>query len=176
MASTKSRKPKDPAEGEERPRAREASLDSLNVYIREIAQFRPLTIEEEKELGRRIREGDQQAIQKLVEANLRFVVKFANRFSGLGPSLLDLINEGNIGLIEAAALRPGAQRQVHLLRGLVDPAGDLLTPSPRHALGVFRLPQKAVRPGLAPRDRAGEAQVGSSSGLPPPRSSPRGPS
>jgi RNA polymerase primary sigma factor len=58
--------------------------------------------EEEIRLGKLARKGDQKAIQGLVEANLRFVVKVANRFSGAGPSLLDLINEGNIGLLQAA--------------------------------------------------------------------------
>jgi RNA polymerase primary sigma factor len=58
--------------------------------------------EEEIRLGKLALKGDQKAIQGLVEANLRFVVKVANRFSGAGPSLLDLINEGNIGLLQAA--------------------------------------------------------------------------
>jgi DNA-directed RNA polymerase sigma subunit (sigma70/sigma32) len=55
-ASRKSRKPKDPSEG-----GRAASLDSLNVYIRDIAKFKPLAAAEEQALGRRIREGDQEA-------------------------------------------------------------------------------------------------------------------
>ena len=75
---------------------------SLGTYLREISQVPLLTREEEVRLGKLARKGDQRAIQKLVEANLRFVVKVANRFSGAGPSLLDLINTGNIGLIEAA--------------------------------------------------------------------------
>jgi RNA polymerase primary sigma factor len=75
---------------------------SLGTYLREISQVPLLTREEEVRLGKLAHKGDQRAIQKLVEANLRFVVKVANRFSGAGPSLLDLINTGNIGLIEAA--------------------------------------------------------------------------
>jgi RNA polymerase primary sigma factor len=75
---------------------------SLGTYLREISQVPLLTREEEVRLGKLAHKGDQRAIQKLVEANLRFVVKIANRFSGAGPSLLDLINTGNIGLIEAA--------------------------------------------------------------------------
>ena len=93
MAATrKSRKPKDSPEGDDRPAGREASLDSLNVYIREIAKFKPLAVEEEKELGRRIRAGDKQALDRLVEANLRFVVHYAKRYRGLGLSFVDLIH------------------------------------------------------------------------------------
>jgi RNA polymerase primary sigma factor len=78
------------------------SSSSLGAYLREISKVPLLTREEEVRLGKLARKGDQKAIQKLVESNLRFVVKVANRFSGAGPSLLDLINEGNIGLLQAA--------------------------------------------------------------------------
>jgi RNA polymerase primary sigma factor len=78
------------------------SHSSLGAYLREISKIPLLTREEEIRLGKRAMKGDQAAIQKLVESNLRFVVKIANRFSGAGPSLLDLINEGNIGLLQAA--------------------------------------------------------------------------
>ncbi len=78
------------------------SPSSLGAYLREISKIPMIPREEEIRLGKLARKGDQKAIQKLVEANLRFVVKVANRFSGAGPSLLDLINEGNIGLLQAA--------------------------------------------------------------------------
>jgi RNA polymerase primary sigma factor len=78
------------------------SPSSLGVYLREISKIPMISREEEIRLGKLARKGDQKAIQGLVEANLRFVVKVANRFSGAGPSLLDLINEGNIGLLQAA--------------------------------------------------------------------------
>jgi len=78
------------------------SSTSLAAYLREISKVPLLTREEEVRLGKLARKGDQRAIQRLVESNLRFVVKIANRFSGAGPSLLDLINEGNIGLLQAA--------------------------------------------------------------------------
>lgn len=61
-----------------------------------------MTDEEEQELSRRIREGDQRAMSKLVEANLRFVVKIASQYKGKGVQLDDLISEGNIGLMNAA--------------------------------------------------------------------------
>jgi RNA polymerase primary sigma factor len=78
----------------------EASL--LRRYLQEIGRFRQLTPEEERELAERIQQGDAEALRKLVEANLRFVVAYAKRFRHARVSLLDLINEGNIGLIQAA--------------------------------------------------------------------------
>src|SRR5688572_18334702 len=76
---------------------------TLQAYLREIAKFPRLTLEEERELGRRIRHlGESQALRRLLEANLRFVVSYASRYRNLGVPLLDLIHEGNIGLIEAA--------------------------------------------------------------------------
>jgi RNA polymerase primary sigma factor len=76
--------------------------DSLQAYIREISRFKPLSADDEKVLGRRIQKGDQDALQRLVESNLRFVVSYAKRYRGLGLSFLDLIHEGTLGLIEAA--------------------------------------------------------------------------
>src|SRR5204862_4819599 len=72
-------------------------------YLREIAKLPRLTPDEERALGARIREDrGEGAITRLVEANLRFVVSYAKRYRGLGVSFLDLIHEGNLGLIEAA--------------------------------------------------------------------------
>jgi RNA polymerase primary sigma factor len=78
------------------------SKHALGLYLREIAATSLLTPEEEKELGHRIQNGDQEALWALVEANLRFVVKIAKKYRGYGVALQDLINEGNLGLIEAA--------------------------------------------------------------------------
>jgi RNA polymerase sigma factor (sigma-70 family) len=76
---------------------------TLHAYLREIATFPSLTRDDERELGRRVCEqGDQVALGRLVEANLRMVVGYAKRFRRLGVPLLDLIHEGNLGLIEAA--------------------------------------------------------------------------
>jgi RNA polymerase primary sigma factor len=76
--------------------------DTLSRYIREISKFPRLTPEQEKRLGRSIQQGDEEALRTLVECNLRFVVSYAKRYRGLGLSFLDLIHEGNLGLIEAA--------------------------------------------------------------------------
>jgi len=75
---------------------------SLEVYFREINRYELLTREQEAECGRLIREGDEEALKKLVNANLRFVVTVAKRYTNQGLSLVDLINEGNMGLLKAA--------------------------------------------------------------------------
>jgi RNA polymerase primary sigma factor len=82
----------------------EDSLESKNLkrYLQRIAKFPLITPKEEKELGKRIQEGDKEALKKLTESNLRFVVSYVKKYRGMGLSLLDLINEGNLGLIEAA--------------------------------------------------------------------------
>jgi RNA polymerase primary sigma factor len=77
--------------------------ETLPQYFKEITQVEDhMTKEEEQALARRIQKGDDAALQKLVSANLKYVVKMANKFIGMGVSVDDLIQEGNIGLIEAA--------------------------------------------------------------------------
>jgi RNA polymerase primary sigma factor len=75
---------------------------SLERYFNEINKVDLLTPEEEVELARRIREGDEQALEKLTKANLRFVVSVAKQYQNRNLSLNDLINEGNLGLVKAA--------------------------------------------------------------------------
>jgi RNA polymerase primary sigma factor len=83
--------------------ASDDDASALSAYLREIAKLPRLTPDQERELGQRIQvERDEAAITRLVEANLRFVVSYAKRYRGLGVSFLDLIHEGNLGLIEAA--------------------------------------------------------------------------
>lgn len=75
---------------------------SLDKYLQEIGKVELLTPDDEVELARRIKEGDQVALEKLTKANLRFVVSVAKQYQNQGLSLGDLINEGNLGLIKAA--------------------------------------------------------------------------
>jgi RNA polymerase primary sigma factor len=75
---------------------------SLALYLREIGKNKSLTLEDEAKLAVRIRKGDKRALEKLVNANLRFVVSVARNYQNQGLPLSDLINEGNLGLIRAA--------------------------------------------------------------------------
>ena len=75
--------------------------DPVRMYLKEIGQIRLLTADEEVDLAKRVSEGDQAAKNKLTEANLRLVVSIAKKYSGRGLHILDLIQEGNTGLIRA---------------------------------------------------------------------------
>ena len=120
---------------------RPATGDSLNAYIREISRFKPLSPDEEKELGRRIQRGDHKALQRLVESNLRFVVSYAKRYRGLGLSFLDLIHEGTLGLIEAAK-RFDPNRNVKFISYAVWWVRQAIFHALSEHTRVFRLPQK----------------------------------
>jgi RNA polymerase primary sigma factor len=75
---------------------------SLDKYLHEIGKVELISAEEEVELARRIRKGDKESLNKLIKANLRFVVSVSKQYQNQGLSLPDLINEGNLGLIKAA--------------------------------------------------------------------------
>ena len=125
------------------PSRNSATADSLHAYLREIARYSPLRSEEEKALGERIRAGDGEALKRLVESNLRFVVAYAKRYRGLGLPFLDLIHEGNLGLIEAAR-RFDPERNVRFITYAVwwvRQAMLLALSEQSHAL---RLPQKVA--------------------------------
>jgi RNA polymerase primary sigma factor len=77
--------------------------DTLRLYLKEISQFPQLKADEEQDLGARVQAGDEAAFRKLIESNLRFVVAMAKKYSRSGYPLHELINEGNMGLIEAAS-------------------------------------------------------------------------
>ncbi|HLU25560.1 MAG TPA: sigma-70 family RNA polymerase sigma factor [Longimicrobiales bacterium] len=84
--------------------SRRASYEegSLDQYLKEISNYPLLSREEEAELARAIKQGDEEALDKLVRSNLRFVVSVAKKYQNQGVALADLINEGNLGLIRAA--------------------------------------------------------------------------
>ncbi len=76
---------------------------ALNRYLDEIGKEQLLTNEEERQLAERIAKGDERALSKLIEANLKFVVTVARQYKGKGVAMEDLVSEGNIGLMKAAA-------------------------------------------------------------------------
>jgi len=75
--------------------------ESLQIYLQQISQIPLITVQDEIDLAAEIKKGSEEAREKMITANLRLVVKIANEYSNLGLSLLDLINEGNIGLMKA---------------------------------------------------------------------------
>src|SRR5262245_45618451 len=118
-----------------------SSSQSLKKYLQEISRLPRITADEEKKLGARIRKGDREALKKLVEANLRFVVSFAKKYRGCGLSFLDLINEGNIGLIEAAK-RFDPKKNVKFITYAVWWVRQSIIHALSDQSGAFRLPQK----------------------------------
>ncbi len=143
MPATKKKVPRRKAASRRTPGGPTRALtgDSLNAYIREISKFRPLTAEEEKDLARRIHAGDEEALQRLVEANLRFVVSYCKRYRGLGLSFLDLIHEGSLGLMEAAK-RFDADRNVKFISYAVWWVRQAIFHALSEQHRIFRLPQK----------------------------------
>jgi RNA polymerase primary sigma factor len=120
----------------------DAQADALQAYLRAISKLPRLTPEQEQELGRRIqRDQDQEALRRLVEGNLRFVVSYAKRYRGLGVSFLDLIHEGNLGLMEAAR-RFDPERNVKFITYAVWWIRQALTHALSTQTRAFSLPQK----------------------------------
>src|SRR5262245_32836103 len=89
------------AEKAERAAAERSTSDPLRLYVRQIGDGPLLTREEERELARRKDAGDEEAKKKLIEANLRLVMSITRHYTRAGVPLLDLIQEGNLGLIRA---------------------------------------------------------------------------
>jgi RNA polymerase primary sigma factor len=118
-----------------------SSSETLKKYLQEISRLPRITPDEEKTLGDKIQRGDKAALRKLVEANLRFVVSFAKRYRNCGLSFLDLINEGNIGLIEAAK-RFNPKKNVKFITYAVWWVRQAIIHALSDQSGAFRLPQK----------------------------------
>ena len=118
-----------------------SSSETLKKYLQEISRLPRITADDEKVLGARIQGGDKDALRNLVEANLRFVVSFAKKYRNCGLSFLDLINEGNIGLIEAAKrFNPG--KNVKFITYAVWWVRQAIIHALSDQSGAFRLPQK----------------------------------
>jgi len=126
---------------QDRSSSRKGGSETLKKYLQEISRLPRVTPDREKELGREIQGGSRPALQTLVEANLRFVVSFAKKYRGCGLSFLDLINEGNIGLIEAAKrFDPG--KNVKFITYAVWWVRQSIIHALSDQSGAFRLPQK----------------------------------
>jgi len=113
----------------------------LKHYLEQISRFPPLSQEEEKRLGELIQKGDKQALRKLIESNLRFVVSYVKKYKGMGLSLPDLINEGNLGLIEAAK-RFDPKRNVKFISYAVWWIRQAIIHALTHYSRIYHLPQK----------------------------------
>jgi len=85
-------------------------MEALKAYLKDIKKVTLLTAEEEKQLTRRVRQGDVEARMKMIKANLRLVVSIAKRYSHFGVPLIDLIEEGNLGLMKAVSMYNPEQR------------------------------------------------------------------
>ena len=122
--------------------ARDESYDLLNQYLQEIARVPRLTPEREKELGKRVQEeNDRAALEELVRANLRFVVSYAKRYRNAQVHFLDLINEGNIGLIHAAK-KYDPEKNVKFITYAVWWIRQAILHALSEQGGAFRLPPK----------------------------------
>ena len=118
-------------------------FDSRNLknYLEDIAKFPALTEAEESKLGERIRQGDEEALQTLIKANLKFVVSYVKKYRGMGLGLLDLIDEGNIGLIEAAK-RFDPTRNVRFISYAVFWIRQAILHALTLSSRIFNIPQK----------------------------------
>ncbi|MDI6697983.1 MAG: RNA polymerase sigma factor RpoD/SigA [Candidatus Saccharicenans sp.] len=114
---------------------------NLKLYLEEISKIPPISEEEEKQLGRRLKKGDREALRRLAEGNLRFVVSYVKRYQGMGLSLLDLINEGNLGLVEAAQ-RFDPDRNVKFISYAVWWIRQAIVHALSQASHSYNLPQK----------------------------------
>jgi RNA polymerase primary sigma factor len=115
--------------------------DALGQYMNEISKLKPLTREEEAALSKKIQEGDVKALHELVRRNLKYVVTVANKYRGCGLSLQDLIEEGNIGIIQAAKRFDG-ERQIKFITYAVWWIRQAIMHSLAEQSGTVKLPIK----------------------------------
>ncbi len=124
--------------------APDAEVATLRRYLKEIARYPQLNHDEEIELARRIHQGDEDALRHLVESNLRFVVAYAKRYRNPNVPFLDMIHEGNLGLIQAAKKYDPSQEghDVKFITYAVWWIRQALLHALAEHAGSFRLPQK----------------------------------
>lgn len=129
----------------QKPKAKKDKIakgeNTLAIYLEEIARYPRISRDRERELALRIQQGDDAALRELITANLKFVVNHAKRFQGLGLSMTDLINEGNIGLIQAAK-RFDPDRNVKFITYAVWWIRQAIMQALANAASIVRLPLK----------------------------------
>ena len=113
---------------------------ALNRYLDEIGKGQLLSDEEERALSARILQGDQRALSKLVEANLRFVVTIAGQYKGQGLSMEDLVSEGNLGLMKAAG-RFDATKGVRFVNYAVVHVRQAIEKAIEQQTGLYKVPK-----------------------------------
>lgn len=118
----------------------EKEKNSLNKYIEEIGREVRLTEAEEKELAGRIGKGDEKALEQLARANLRFVVSMARKYQNRGIDMEDLVSEGNIGLMRAAA-RFDAKRGVRFVSYAAPFVRKCMEQAVEEQAGLYRVPK-----------------------------------
>jgi RNA polymerase primary sigma factor len=155
----------------------DTEVATLRRYLKEIARYPPLTHDQEIELAERIQAGDEDAVREMVESNLRFVVAYAKRYRNPNVPFLDLIHEGNLGLIQAAKKYDPSQegQDVKFITYAVWWIRQAILHALAEHAGSFRLPQKqantlyrmerirsllAERFGRAPTDRELSEELG----------------
>jgi RNA polymerase primary sigma factor len=155
----------------------DAEVATLRRYLKEIARYPPLNHDQEIELAIRIQAGDEDAVREMVESNLRFVVAYAKRYRNPNVPFLDLIHEGNLGLIQAAKKYDPSQegQDVKFITYAVWWIRQAILHALAEHAGSFRLPQKqantlyrmerirsllAERFGRAPTDRELSEELG----------------
>jgi RNA polymerase primary sigma factor len=134
----------------------EITDEALSTYLRRIVKIPLLSKAEELHLAKQIHKGDEKAVKKLVESNLRFVVKVALQYQGYGLPLLDLINEGNLGLLEASC-RFSPDYKVKFITYAVWWIRQAIMQALARSSGALRFPVRKIR--LASKLRSRRAEM-----------------
>jgi len=134
----------------------EITDEAFSSYLRRIVKIPLLSKAEELRLAKQIQQGDEKALKKLAESNLRFVVKVALRYQGYGLSLLDLINEGNLGLLEAGR-RFSPDYRVKFITYAVWWIRQAIMQALARSSGALRFPVRKIR--LASKVRSRRAEM-----------------
>jgi RNA polymerase primary sigma factor len=131
---------------------------NLRMYLEQISKFPIVSEDQEKALGERIHHDDREALQKLIESNLRFVVSYVKKYQGMGIGLLDLIHEGNLGLIEAAK-RFDPSRKVKFISYAVWWIRQAVIHALTQYSRIYHIPQKLSDQILQMKRKAGQMKV-----------------